>query len=107
MNSSGIFASRSLDSIGLRWSVVETKRLQQYPRGGNCRTRLEAMFHGLGGMGLSGVRRALDIIGEKTMKSAIVLATVIAAVALGACRKEVRHEPMKLGADVTVERVAQ
>jgi hypothetical protein len=32
------------------------------------------------------------------MKSAIILATVIAAVALGACRKEVAHTPMKLGA---------
>ena len=36
--------------------------------------------------------------GETTMKGAIVLATVIAAVALGACRKEVVHTPMKLGA---------
>ena len=34
------------------------------------------------------------------MKGAIVLAAVIAAVALGACRKEVRHAPMKLGASV-------
>jgi len=34
------------------------------------------------------------------MKSAIILATVVAAVAVGACRKEVPHEPMKLGADV-------
>ncbi len=34
------------------------------------------------------------------MKGAIVLAAVVAAVALGACRKEVPHEPMKLGADV-------
>lgn len=34
------------------------------------------------------------------MKGAIILATVIAAVALGACRKEVRHEPYKLGGDV-------
>lgn len=63
--------------------------------------------HLVGGDGLPDVQRALDTIGEKTMKSAIVLATVIAAVALGACRKEVRHEPMKLGADVPVERVAQ
>ena len=38
------------------------------------------------------------------MKSAIVLATVIAAVAMGACRKEVEHKPMKLGADVAVEK---
>lgn len=34
------------------------------------------------------------------MKGAIVLATLVAAVALGACRKEVPHQPMKLGADV-------
>lgn len=34
------------------------------------------------------------------MKSAIILATVVAAVAVGACRKEVPHQPMKLGADV-------
>ncbi len=36
------------------------------------------------------------------MKGAIVLITVIAAVALGACRKEVAHSPMKLGADAAV-----
>jgi hypothetical protein len=36
------------------------------------------------------------------MKGAIVLATVLAVVALGACRKEVAHEPMKLGADSAV-----
>jgi len=34
------------------------------------------------------------------MKGAIILASVIAAVALGACRKEVPHTPMKLGAEV-------
>ena len=34
------------------------------------------------------------------MKGAIVLAAVIAAVALGACRKDVAHGPMKLGASV-------
>lgn len=34
------------------------------------------------------------------MKGAIVLATVLAAVALGACRKEVEHESMKLGGHV-------
>jgi hypothetical protein len=38
------------------------------------------------------------------MKGAIVLAAVIAAVALGACRKEVSHAPMKLGASVEVAR---
>jgi hypothetical protein len=34
------------------------------------------------------------------MKGAIVVAAVIAAVALGACRKEVPHKPMKLGGPV-------
>lgn len=34
------------------------------------------------------------------MKSALVTAAVVAAVALGACRREVAHTPMKLGADV-------
>jgi hypothetical protein len=50
--------------------------------------------------------------GEKTMqglKGAIVIATIIAATAaLGACRKEVAHEPLKLGAgDVVVSQVAR
>ncbi len=31
------------------------------------------------------------------MKSAVIMA-IVAAVALGACRKEVEHKPMKLGA---------
>ena len=35
------------------------------------------------------------------MKSTIILAAVVAAVALGACRKEVEHTPMKLGAAVS------
>lgn len=34
------------------------------------------------------------------MKGAIIVATIVAAVALGACRKEVPHSPMKLGAEV-------
>jgi hypothetical protein len=34
------------------------------------------------------------------MKGTIVLVAVIAAVALGACRKEVPHEPLKLGGPV-------
>ena len=38
----------------------------------------------------------------KAVKSTIVLATIIAAVAVGACRREVHHEPMKLAADVPV-----
>lgn len=33
-------------------------------------------------------------------KGLIVLSAVIVAVALGACRREVEHTPMKLGADV-------
>ena len=41
------------------------------------------------------------------MKGAIVLAAVIAAVALGACLKEVEHTPMKLGADVSAVEVAR
>jgi hypothetical protein len=41
------------------------------------------------------------------MKGAIVVAAVIAAVALGACRKEVPHKPLKLGADVPAVQVAQ
>jgi hypothetical protein len=38
------------------------------------------------------------------MKKIIVLAAVVSAVALGACRKEVAHKPMKLGADVSVQK---
>lgn len=34
------------------------------------------------------------------MKGAIVIAAAIVAVALGACRREVEHKPMKLGAEV-------
>jgi hypothetical protein len=41
------------------------------------------------------------------MKGAIVLATVIVAVALGACRREVEHTPMKLGATAPVAQVAR
>ena len=33
-------------------------------------------------------------------KGVLVITAVIAAVALGACRREVEHKPMKLGADV-------
>ncbi len=39
------------------------------------------------------------------IKHSIVLAAIIAAVALGACRHEVPHSPMKLGADVSAEHV--
>ena len=34
------------------------------------------------------------------VKGLIVISAVVAAVALGACRREVPYEPMKLGADV-------
>ncbi len=34
------------------------------------------------------------------MKGAIVIAAVIAAVALSACRREVEHRPLKLGMEV-------
>ncbi len=34
------------------------------------------------------------------MKHTILIAAVVAAVALGACRREVPHTPMKLGAEV-------
>jgi hypothetical protein len=33
-------------------------------------------------------------------KGVLVISAVIAAVALGACRREVEHKPMKLGAEV-------
>jgi hypothetical protein len=51
------------------------------------------------------------VSGDMTMqgvKGLIVLSAVVAAVALGACRREVAHEPMKLGADLPVaEQVAR
>ena len=34
------------------------------------------------------------------MKGAIVIAAAIVAVALGACRREVEHTPLKLGMEV-------
>jgi len=40
-------------------------------------------------------------------KGAILIAAIIAAVALGACRREVPYEPMKLGADLPVAEVAR
>lgn len=41
------------------------------------------------------------------MKGAILIATLVAAVALGACRREAEHTPMKLGADVPAVEVAR
>ena len=37
------------------------------------------------------------------MKGAIVIAAAIVAVALGACRREVEHTPMKLGMEVPAQ----
>jgi hypothetical protein len=41
------------------------------------------------------------------LKNVIVISALVAAVALGACRREVTHQPMKLGADVAVEQAAR
>ncbi|HMN36421.1 MAG TPA: hypothetical protein PKD49_01740 [Hyphomicrobium sp.] len=41
------------------------------------------------------------------MKGAILIATLVAAIALGACRREVEHVPMKLGADVGQTEIAR
>jgi hypothetical protein len=52
---------------------------------------------------------AEHVSGEKTMKvkNVIVISALVAAVALSACRREVVHAPMKLGADVAVETAAR
>lgn len=39
----------------------------------------------------------LNVLKGVPMKATVTLALVLAAVALGACRKEVPYEPMKLG----------
>ena len=36
----------------------------------------------------------------QSFKGVLVVAAVITAVALGACRREVEHRPLKLGAEV-------
>ena len=36
----------------------------------------------------------------QSFKSVLVITAVIAAVALGACRREAEHRPLKLGAEV-------
>jgi hypothetical protein len=61
---------------------------------------LEAEFSATGGVARE-VGQGFGIFRREDMKGAIILATVIAAVAVGACRKEVPHEPMKLGAEVS------
>ena len=42
------------------------------------------------------------------MKGLIIFSTVVASLVVGACRREVEHTPMKLGADVpAAEHVAR
>ena len=41
------------------------------------------------------------------MKGAIVAAAVLTAVVLGACRREVEHQPLKLGGPVASEHIAR
>ncbi|MFZ1105742.1 MAG: hypothetical protein WAN86_23255 [Hyphomicrobiaceae bacterium] len=42
------------------------------------------------------------------IKNVIVISALVAAVALGACRREVEHEPLKLGAgDIAATQVAR
>lgn len=42
------------------------------------------------------------------IKNVIVISALVAAVALGACRREVEHQPMKLGAgDVAAQQAAR
>ena len=44
----------------------------------------------------------------QSVKGAIIITAIVAAIALGACRREVPYEPMKLGADLPVaEKVAR
>ena len=49
----------------------------------------------------------LDVANNPVGYSLDLCAAVVAAVALGACRREVEHVPMKLGADVPVSQVAR
>lgn len=41
------------------------------------------------------------------MKGVLIVAAVIAAVAVGACRREVPHEPMKLGGPAATAETAR
>lgn len=41
------------------------------------------------------------------MKGVLIIAAVIAAVAVGACRREVPHEPMKLGGPAPAAEMAR
>jgi hypothetical protein len=62
-------------------AVLDLARLDRYPRRCDCRLIIR--------------RKKM-----KGLKSTIVLAAVIAAVAVSACRREEHHGSMKLGADV-------
>lgn len=77
-----------------------------------CKTRRSAAASliCLGSAGSQMGAIAEYVSGEKTMKlkNVIVISALVAAVALGACRREVAHEPLKLGAgDVAVEHAAR
>ena len=41
------------------------------------------------------------------MKNAIVIAVALVAVALGACRREAEHVPLKLGGPAAADQVAR
>jgi hypothetical protein len=41
------------------------------------------------------------------VKGLILLSAVVAAIALGACRKEVEHQPMKLGGPSALEQAVR
>ncbi len=77
---SGIFASSAVENLGKSCSVLAQKGTPRYP----------------------GYAIAEHVLGDTAMnvKSLIVVTAVVAAVAFAACRREVRHEPMKLGAEV-------
>lgn len=74
--SSGIFASTGVENLWISSCVLDLDVTHRYASRCDC----------------------LPSLGEKTMnvKSMIILSAVIAAVALGACRRE--EAPLKLGA---------
>lgn len=76
--SSGIFASSTVENLGISSCVLASGRTPRYPD--------------------SAI--AEHVLGDTHMnvKSLIVVTAVVAAVAFAACRREVRHEPLKLGA---------
>ena len=85
---SGIFASDGVENLGTSRCVVASDLSPQYPS----------------------IAIAEHVLGDTHMnvKSLIVVTAVVAAVAFAACRREVRHEPLKLGAgDVAATQVAR